>query len=228
MPELATRLPCPVCLGVMMERVGIGPEKRLMVDVCRRCGGAWLEHGTVQPLRAETAESLSAELVGPTPTHPGKCHSCHAPLDRDARQCSACGRANLIDCPRCDRAMRVVTDRGLRLDVCKECKGAWFDRHELASIWSPRFDAALARREMSRGDASMMGVGVVDELLFHSIFFGPDLVSLSAHGIDAVATGLPEAIAATPEIAAGAFEAIGEAAGSVFEAVVDIVGDLFS
>ena len=160
MPELATRLPCPVCLGVMMERVGIGPEKRLMVDVCRRCGGAWLEHGTVQPLRAQTAASLSAELVGPTPTHPGQCHSCHAPLDRDARVCAACGRANLIDCPRCDQTMRVVTDRGLRLDVCTHCKGAWFDRHELASIWTPRFDAALARRDMTRGDASAGRGGV--------------------------------------------------------------------
>lgn len=227
MTELSTRLPCPVCLGVMMERVGIGPEKRVAVDVCRRCGGAWLEHGTLSPLRAAPASSLSAELIGPTPTHPGQCHSCHAPLERDAPTCGACGRANLINCPRCEQTMRVVNDRGLRLDVCKHCKGAWFDRHELASIWTPRFDAALARREMRREDASLMGVGVVDELLFHSIFFGPDLVSLGAHGIDAVATGLPEAIASTPEIAAGAFEAIGEAAGSVFEAVVDIVGDLF-
>ncbi len=227
MPELATRLPCPVCLGVMMQRVGIGPEKRLMVDVCTRCGGAWLEYGTVQPLRAETASALSAELVGPTPPHPGQCHSCHAPLHRDARLCEACGRANLLDCPRCELTMRVVTDRGLRLDACKHCRGAWFDHHELSSIWTSRFDAALTRRDMTRADTSITGGSVADDLLFHSIFFGPDLISLGAHGIDAVSTGLPEAITATPEIAAGTFEAIGEAAGSVFEAVLDLVSGIF-
>jgi len=163
MTELTPRLPCPVCLGVMLQRVGIGP---------------------------------------------------------------ACGRANLLDCPGCNQRTRVVSDRGLRLDVCKHCRGAWFDHHELASIWTPRFDAALARRELDRGDPSLAGMGFADDLLLHSIFFGPDLLSLGAHGLDATASALPEAIASAPEVAAGAFEAIGEAAGEVFKAVVDIVGGI--
>lgn len=227
MTELRPRLPCPVCLGVMLQRVGIGPEKQLLVDVCTRCGGAWLEHGTVQPLRRETAAALSSQLEAPAPIHPGQCHACHAPLHRDAAKCPACGRANLLDCPGCNQRMRVVSDHGLRLDVCKHCRGAWFDHHELASIWTPRFDAALARRDLDRGDPSLAGMGFADDLLFHSIFFGPDLLSLGAHGLDATASALPEAIASTPEVAAGAFEAIGEAAGEVFEAVVDIVGGIF-
>lgn len=228
MTELTPRLPCPVCLGVMLQRVGIGPEKRLLVDVCTRCGGAWLEHGTVQPLRRETAAALSTQLEAPAPMHPGQCHACHAPLHRDAAKCPACGRANLLDCPSCDQRMRVVSDRGLRLDVCKHCRGAWFDHHELASIWTPRFDAALARRDLDRGDPSLAGMGFADDLLFHSIFFGPDFLSLGALGLDAPVSALPEAIASTPEVAAGAFEAIGEAAAEVFEAVVDIVGGIFS
>ena len=34
-------------------------------------------------------------------------------------------------CPICDVPMREVTRRGVKIDVCPECKGVWLDRGEL-------------------------------------------------------------------------------------------------
>lgn len=36
-----------------------------------------------------------------------------------------------IRCPLCDVPMREVLRRGVRIDVCPECRGVWLDRGEL-------------------------------------------------------------------------------------------------
>lgn len=233
MPERPPRLPCPVCLGVTMDKVKFGPGGAVEIDRCSRCGGIWLDHGEVQALRALPKGSLSGALELPV-VRQGRCHACHAPLDRAAEQCAVCGRSSVLDCPRCDRPMRVQQAGGLRLDICPTCKGAWFDHQELEAIWSREFDRALARRHLPGRDASLATADIGTELLFHSVIFGPDLLlPLAAAGGDAVSASaealsqLPEALQATPELAAQAFEAVGEAAGSVFDAVVDIIGGIF-
>ena len=235
MPERSPRLPCPVCLGVTMDKVKFGPGAALEIDRCARCGGIWLDHGEVQALRALPRGSLTEapELHLPT-VRQGRCHACHAPLDRAAQQCAACGRSSLLDCPRCDRPMLVQQAGGLRLDICPTCKGAWFDHHELEAIWGQEFERALARRDLPGHGAALATADVGSELLFHSVIFGPDLLlPLAAAGGEAMSTSadalsqLPEALQATPELAAQAFEAVGEAAGGVFEAVVDIIGGIF-
>lgn len=212
-----------------------GPGGALEIDRCARCGGIWLDHGEIQALRALPRGSLTETLEQRLPVVGlGRCHSCHAPLDRTAERCAVCGRSNLLDCPHCDRPMRVQQAGGLRLDICPTCKGAWFDHHELEAIWSQSFDRALARRRLPGRDAALATADVGTELLFYSVMFGPDLaLPLGAVGGEAVSASaetlsqLPEAMLATPELAAQAFEAVGEAAGGVFEAVVDIISGIF-
>lgn len=234
MPEGSSRLPCPLCPGVAMNKVSFGPGGALEIDRCTRCGGIWLDHGEVQALRACPRGSLPDPMEQPPLVRKGQCHSCHAPLDRAAERCGVCARSNLLDCPHCDLPMRVEQARGLRLDACPTCKGGWFDHHELEAIWSQSFDRALARRHLPGRDAAIATADVGTELLFHSVIFGPDLVlPLAAAGGEAVSASveglshLPHAMQATPELAAQAFEAVGEASGAVFEAVVDIISGIF-
>ena len=37
-------------------------------------------------------------------------------------------------CPLCDVSMREVERRGVRIDVCPECRGIWLDRGELEKL----------------------------------------------------------------------------------------------
>ncbi|HEX2188947.1 MAG TPA: zf-TFIIB domain-containing protein, partial [Longimicrobiaceae bacterium] len=151
MPDLAPRLPCPVCLGVTMDRVEVGPGGALVVDHCRRCGGAWLEHGEVQRLRVAGQAALWKRVEKRGYRFRMRCHDCHASLERADEACPACGWSNVLGCPACDRPMRVESHAGLRLDVCRECRGVWFDHHELEAVWGASFDQALQRRRLGRG-----------------------------------------------------------------------------
>lgn len=232
MPELSVRLPCPVCLGTTMEKVKMGGGK-LEVDHCRRCGGVWLDHGEVQQLRGVSQTEVWQQIESRSSLSPARCHVCHTPVDRRLDECPACGASSLLDCPACDRPMRVESYSGLRLDVCRSCRGVWFDHHELEAIWGASFDLALRRRNLpARGAAGAADVG--GDLLFHSLFFAPDLLFYGAYAAGNVASAsvdalsrLPEGLAATPEIASSAFEAVGDAAGSVFEVVLEIITGIF-
>ena len=53
-------------------------------------------------------------------------------------------------CPLCEVSMKEVERRGVRIDVCPECKGVWLDRGELEKLlataaaheeegWSPDY-----------------------------------------------------------------------------------------
>ena len=233
MREVSARLPCPVCLGTKMEKVSIGPRRAVEVDHCRRCGGAWLEQGEVQRLRSVPKTQLWKEIEKQRSATPPRCHDCHALIGRGDERCASCGRSNLLDCPACDRPMRRQDYTGLSLDVCKSCRGVWFDHEELEAIWGASFDRALARRHLPAA-----GVGTAadaaGDVLFHTIFFAPELIYYGAHATGAAASAaanvianLPGAVASTPEAASSAFEAVGEAAGSVFEVVVEIITGIF-
>ena len=82
MPEIATRYPCPVCLGINLDPVKVGSGDVVEIDVCRRCGGVWLDYGEVQRLRGHAAATAWAAIGHPPVKPVTLCHSCHAPLDR--------------------------------------------------------------------------------------------------------------------------------------------------
>lgn len=225
MPEIETRYPCPVCLGVAMEKVVVGEGGALQIDHCTRCGGAWFELGEVQRLRRVRPEDLWARIAPRGEVHRAHCHACHTPVQRSEPACPACGHTNLLDCPVCQHPMRAVPHDGLRLDACTRCKGVWFDHHELAAIWKLELDAALDRRR-HKGALARSGDGafaLVDVLAWHPglVFYGVDA---AGHAVIAGASALGNA----PEAAGAVVEMAGEAAAGVFETIVEIISGFFN
>jgi Zn-finger nucleic acid-binding protein len=41
---------------------------------------------------------------------------------------------NLLICPRCGIYMKKIERKGVILDVCKRCKGMWFDAGEVEKL----------------------------------------------------------------------------------------------
>jgi Zn-finger nucleic acid-binding protein len=208
---LETRWPCPVCVGVLMEKTHIGPGAALTLDYCPRCGGLWFDRGEVGHLARREQSIVHHLVLEPRDRIRPPCQGCHAPLDREAEKCAACGRGNVLACPVCDRAMERRPTAGLMLDVCTHCQGVWFDNAELSAIWRLNLaDAAeKARRRGTGSDVAAIG----GDVLLNTMFWAPDLVvyggMAAGHGLGAVA-----------EVAGGAAE-------GVFETVMEIIAGLF-
>lgn len=241
MPDIEPRYPCPVCLGVRMEKTRIGSHGELVLDSCGRCGGIWFELGEVQRLGRHQPQALWERLPRRDQPFRMQCHACHAPMDRNAATCPACAWRNSMDCPMCDRPMHAEVHDGLRLDLCRACKGVWFDHVELAAIWTLALErtahrssgTGLASSHSGRRAMDTAGDGV--ETLAYVLAYSPDLLFYGAHAAGYAVQASAEALASAPEAAAGlaaasveAASVAGEAAASVFEAVLEIIGGLFS
>ena len=220
MPKIEPRYPCPVCLGSHLEKTRIGGGDELELDHCRRCGGVWFELGEVQRLRQTRARKFWSR-VSPRPSDARPlCHSCHVPVDRNAETCPSCGSRNTIDCPVCEQPLEAQTFQNIRLDVCKSCRGVWFDHAELAAIWKLSLDTENARRTRTGvvTTANTPSLLVVDALTFM-----PDVLFLGARAAGYALSGAAEAAASS-----GVGEVVAEAAGGVFEVIVEIIGGIFS
>ncbi len=229
MPELETRYPCPVCLGATMEKSPVcapGGQEALLLDHCGRCGGIWFEAGEVSRLHACGAEALWRAVARRTAPSPMRCHDCHALLGRDEAACASCGWRNVLDCPSCQRPMVVAAHDGIRLDVCRSCRGVWFDHEELAAIWRMELTAALhrhpgaSRRLRDAGDGSLA--------LLEVLAYSPELAFVGARAAGHAIGASAEALAHAPEAVGAAAEVAGEAAAGVFEAILEIISGIFS
>jgi Zn-finger nucleic acid-binding protein len=229
MPEIGTRYPCPVCLGAKLNKVMVGVQAPVEIDHCRRCGGVWLEHGEIPRLRLNPPAALWTEIARRKAKAVTPCHSCHAPLDRNLEACPACGWKNVLDCPACDQPMRREEMGGIHLDVCRSCKGVWFDHHELESIWNVQAGMALERRP----DGTRLSRAGDDagDVLLASLWFAPDLAFYGAahavSGLAQAAGSVPDIAAAAPEAAGELVGAAGEAAGGVFDVIAGILEGIF-
>lgn len=212
-----------------MEKVNIGDSRMaLTIDHCNRCGGVWFEKGEAQQLARFSPSDLWKHIPPRQVVPKPPCHGCHAPLDRDADVCPACGTKNDLKCPECDRTMERRKHSGLTLDVCAHCKGVWFDHAELRSVWSLAI-AELNRQRPGRG-ATAAAVG--GDILLESLFWAP---GLTLHAGAAVAHGLGSAAGALSNVsvdgaasaAMGAAEAVGGAAEGVFSTIMEIIGSIF-
>lgn len=228
-PPLEARLPCPVCIGVQMEKVQVGTSaKSLVLDHCPRCGGVWFEKGEAEQLTQHAPAELW-KYVPPRQAVPRPpCHGCHTPLDRDAERCDVCGRKNELSCPVCDRTMERRVHDGLVLDVCSRCRGVWFDHRELKHVWQLSVNAVTSRR--SGGGAQALAVG--GDVLLQSMFWAPGLVfhagAAAASGVGQVAGAIGGAsLQGASGAAMGAAEAVGGAAEGVFASIMEIIGSLF-
>ena len=216
MTELELRYACPVCLGATLNKSAIETTPPFTLDHCPRCGGVWFDHGEVQRLRKCAPERLWQRVAQIEGVHRMQCHSCTSPLERGDSRCEACGWEVELDCPSCGAAMESGQHDGVHLDVCRKCKGVWFDRHELAEIWRIQFNAALQRRhsgEVAHGSAVLVEVLAYDPFL---AFYG-------AHAAGHVLSAGAQAAGSLPDVAAAA----GDAAASLFETIAEIIGGIF-
>lgn len=208
------RWPCPVCLGVKMDKVRIGSADgtpTLTLDHCSRCGGIWFELGEVQRLRRQRPEALRARVPVRDRKHRAQCHACRAFLDRDSPVCGSCGTKTQLACPACERPMLQVPRAGVTLDICTKCKGVWFDHHELEAIW---------RMERGRGAARSRGREGSPASVEALLWADPDVVFAGAAAAAHLTDSAAEAASAMPE-------AVAEGAGNVFESLVEVVAGIF-
>jgi Zn-finger nucleic acid-binding protein len=226
MRELEPRYPCPVCLGVRLRKTHIGTRGELVLDSCARCGGIWFELGEVQRLKRHRPDALWDRVGLRDQEFRMQCHGCHAAMDRNATACPACSWRNTIDCPVCQRRMEPQTHEGLRLDVCRSCKGVWFDHVELEAIWKVALGAPHRRETSVATTSGAAEDGAV--VLAHALAWSPELVLYGAHAAGYAVSASAEVLANAPEAAAGLAAGVGEAAASVFETILEIVGELFS
>jgi Zn-finger nucleic acid-binding protein len=226
------RLACPTCLGVVLESAALAPG--LTIDFCGRCGGTWLLRAQIDRLRTVPATALRT-IIRRSDDAGFLCHDCHAPADRDAASCPACGWANTLECPDCGKGMRRETHNGVTVDVCRPCKAVWLDHHELSSLWAVAAAGAVAR---SPGTQAVAVAGDAGGFLLDALWYAPDLVVGAAHvGVHAAGAGLEaashlasagiHAAVNAPEIASGLAEVAGEAAGGVFSLIAEIIGGIF-
>lgn len=112
---MATLL-CPVCPQQRMD-VLTDSSTGLTLDTCPNCLGVWFD-------AAELAEFYkSPQLIKRlTPAGGGSLHHTY--------ELSARARA----CPRCRKAMDRPLVGGISVDVCRACRGIWFDDGELRKI----------------------------------------------------------------------------------------------
>jgi Zn-finger nucleic acid-binding protein len=229
MPELEPRYPCPVCLGVRLEKTRVGTRHELVLDSCRRCGGIWFELGEVQRLKRLRPQMLWDRVGLRDEPFRMQCHACHASMDRNAATCPACDWRNTIHCPVCERAMEAHTHEGLRLDTCRHCKGVWFDHVELAAIWRLALERTAVRRSPGTSNASRSAAAEDATVgLMYALAYSPEVVLYGARAAGYAVSASAEALASAPEAAAGLIGGAGEAAASVFEAILDIINGLFS
>jgi len=214
----------------MMEKLKPVRGQNLVLDYCRRCGGVWFDAGEVRALREAQPKGLGSSVELRETAFRMPCHTCHAPMDRDAESCPACGWKNRLDCPICQKTLDRIEKDGLTLDACKPCRGVWFDNHEIAQIWNLEIRRNLPTVQQSDGS-----VTVADIFLLDAFLWAPDLVFLTAggvaHGAGAVAGAAADVasggLEGVADAASGVVEGAGEVAGSVFETIAEIIAGLF-
>lgn len=221
MPDRRRRVECPVCPGLRLVATRVSDDSALEIDHCWRCGGVWFDHGEADELRRlGTPGKLRAKI--PLLHEPQRmpCRGCEARIQRAAAACDGCGHRNVLDCPCCGRPMKRESTTGLRLEVCRSCRGAWFDNDQLRAIWIAQLPAA-ARSQRAAQQANGGGGWDIPHIDLDgtSSGGGPDLGDPFA--------AIPDAAGDTFDGAVSLIEMGGEAAGAVFEVIGKILELLF-
>lgn len=248
-----SRYDCPVCPGLKMIKMQLPAKVPLVLDFCRRCGGVWFDYGEVEQLRRlhpEPVDFFNKKIIPARETFQMQCHSCSSFIDRNALTCNNCGWKNILDCPICQKPMKVTRHFSLQLDYCRACKGVWFDNKELSEIWNSQLDK-IAHKHMSRTqNKNVSGIDTacffVDVLAYSPeiLVYGTEAAANIGESAISMVSKAPElsgsVIEGTGKIAgnmveglsdaagAGVLEGIGDVAGNVFESIAEIISGIFS
>lgn len=107
---------CPVCKKQPMEKAQ-DSQTKLEVDSCPECLGIWFDAGELETFYQ------SRELVQRfTPVGGDSLHHTYE-ISASARRC-----------PRCRKGMERPLVGGISVDVCRDCRGIWFDNGELQKV----------------------------------------------------------------------------------------------
>jgi membrane associated rhomboid family serine protease len=136
MVDMSAKLRCPVD-GNDLERVAF---QGIEVDVCRKCGGIWFDHGELDDVMREAmAQPQSVARLDPQAGATIKQTPHRQPT-----------------CPRCQKAMvpeifgRVSN---IELDRCPQCSGQWADGGELSALVEYLHDPGESQRMQKLGEA---------------------------------------------------------------------------
>lgn len=140
-------LGCPVCDGNEMRKLQPSRELELALDYCDGCGGMWFDHGEVRQLRLLSADVLGGLITMKKQLFTVDCGSCGRSMTRNAAECPACGEENLIDCPVCTSQLERVQSEVMTVDVCRDCRGVWFDNMDLSQVWNLDIEGTKASDE---------------------------------------------------------------------------------
>ena len=201
MAEKRNRLDCPVCDGVQMEKIRPSDELELALDYCDKCGGMWFESGEVRQLRFCPPEILSSLISMKKQLYAVDCPSCGHSMTRNVAECPSCQRENTIDCPDCGLLLERVQGDEYTVDVCRDCRGVWFDNIDLSAVWNLHFEKSPRLSEEDTGS--------------------PDEID-TEDTVIAVLRGGRNAEPASVE------ESNGGNSRDVFGSIADIVGGIFS
>lgn len=154
MPKDGKRLECPVCTGVRMHKLRPSEEQELTLDYCDECGGMWFESGEVRQLRYCPPEILSSLITVRKQLFTVVCPSCGHQVTRNAPACKSCGRENIVNCPICSSGLERVQSERFTLDVCRGCRGVWFDNIDLSAVWNLEFESSAEVRDAEPSEPS--------------------------------------------------------------------------
>lgn len=111
----------------------------------------WFDVGEVDRLRRLGAGAIEAHVTLTQEAYRKRCGSCDASYLRNADRCPAGKAPNVPRCPGCAELLEPVRTGATKLDVCRSCRGVWFDGVELKEIWN----TALVQRRGMKPSASM-------------------------------------------------------------------------
>jgi Zn-finger nucleic acid-binding protein len=161
MAAQAKGMGCPVCKEVELQKLRPSQELELLLDHCERCGGMWFEPGEVRQLRLLAPEVLASRISLKKQLFAMPCPECGHPVTRNSGQCKACGHENTIACPRCHSELERVQSDVFTIDVCRACRGVWFDNIDLSAVWNLQFDETKGQKQ----DGSTSQSGSFDTVL---------------------------------------------------------------
>ena len=132
---------CPVCT-TELRKISPSIELDLMLDYCDQCGGIWFRSGQVRQLRLCSPDVLGGLITLKKQLYTVECESCGHKMTRNSAECGQCGHVNAIDCPGCGDELERVPSELFTVDVCRSCRGVWFDNIDLSQVWDLQFDGA--------------------------------------------------------------------------------------
>jgi Zn-finger nucleic acid-binding protein len=103
---------CPRCWAKMLQREVkvFGPD--IIIDICPKCSGTWLDHGELKKLIKDRKIT-----------------------DYLTKEIGTQSKSELV-CPRCGGLMDIESADDVEVDVCLSCNGVWLDEGELEDLKS--------------------------------------------------------------------------------------------